>query len=307
MVKFLVMGAGGVGAYFGGLLAKKGHDVTLVARGEHLKALQKNGLLVKSVNGDFHLLIKAVEDLKEMDEVDVVLFTTKALNVKETAEQILPILKEESLVVNLQNGVGNEEIIAEVVGEDKVLAGLTYIETTISAPGVISQMSKKRDIIFGERNGEITERAKKLLEVFQDAEIPTILSDNIDREIWKKFMFIAAFSAITTITEAAAGDILACQETDRLFRSLIEEVYRVAKANNILLTEDDVEYAYQFAKDSLSLTTKSSMQRDFEKKKPLEVDSLSGAVVRFGKKANVETPYHETVYGVLKLKEKLYR
>ena len=305
-MKFVIMGAGGVGAYFGGLLAKKGHDVTLVARGEHLKALQENGLTVKSVHGDFHIRLNAVEDPKEIGEADVVLITTKAIRVKETAEQILPVLKEDSMVITLQNGVGNAETIADVVGKEKVLGGLTYIETTIEAPGVISQKSEKRDIVFGEMNGESSERAKKLFEVLKDAEIPTVLSENIQRDLWKKFIFISSFSAVTTITETVSGDIFSFPKTDELFRHLLQEVYFVAKANQIELTEEDMEDAYLFAKEKMAPTTKSSMQRDFEKRKPLEIDSLSGAVVRFGKAVNMDTPYHETVYSVLKLKEKLY-
>jgi len=301
------MGAGGVGAYFGGLLALSGHEVSLIARGEHLEALQKNGLTVKSVHGDFQLKLPAVADPKEIGEVDVVIFATKALDNKTAAKQILPIIAKDTVVVNLQNGVGNEEEIAEIIGKDKVLGGVTYIETTIEAPGVISQKSQKRDIIFGEMDGQITERAQKILAAFQEAGIPTVLSENIQRDIWKKFMFIASFSGITTITGGTAGEFLAFPETDKLFRKLLTEVYAVAKANNIGLTESDLEEAYLFAKTKLAPTTKSSLQRDFEKQKPLEVDSLSGAVVKYGKKVNIATPYHEMVYGVLKLKEKLYR
>ncbi|MFV9510252.1 ketopantoate reductase family protein [Tepidibacillus sp. LV47] len=300
-MKIAVMGAGGVGAYFGGLLARKGHEVSLIARGEHLKALQEQGLTVKSVHGDFHLPLKAVGDPKEIGPVDLVLFTVKAYDTEKSAEQLLPILKEDTVVLNLQNGIGNEEILAKIIGQDKVLGGLTYIETTIERPGVISQKSVKRDIIFGEMNGEMTDRAKKLQQILQEAEIPTILSDNIQKEMWKKFMFISSFSAITTITESAAGEILSCEKTDRLFRKLLEEVYHVAKGNQIELTEKDVEAAYQIAKN-MGPTTKSSMLRDFEKKKQIEVDTLSGAVVKYGKKVNVPTPYHEMVDGVLTLK-----
>ncbi len=304
-MKFAVMGAGGVGAYFGGLLAKSGHEVALVARGEHLKALQSNGLIVNSVHGDFQLPLQAVEDPAEIGKVDVVLFATKAFDTEGAAKQILPILKEDSVVVNLQNGVGNEEIIGNVIGHDKVLGGLTYIETTIEAPGVISQKSPKRDIIFGEMNGELTNRAKELLEIFQNAGIPTILSEDINKDIWKKFMFISSFSAITTISESTAGQFLECKETAHLFRKLLEEVYYVARANQIFLNEEDVEGAYQIA-SSMGYGTKSSMQRDYEKRRVLEVDSLSGAVVHYGKNGGVATPYHKMVYGVMKLKEKNY-
>lgn len=303
-MKFAVLGAGAVGGYFGGLLALKGHEVALIARGEHLKALQNNGLTVKSVNGDFYLKLQAVENPMEIEPVDVVLFTPKSFDTKKSTEQILPILKEDTLVINLQNGIDNEEIMAEVMGKERILGGLTYIETTIEEPGVISQKSLKRDIVFGELDGQITERAKKLLEVFQDAGIPAVLSDNIQRDIWKKFMFLSSFSGISTITEAVAGDIANFELTDRLLRKLLEEVYIVAKAYNIPLTEEDIESSRQFARSGLNPTTKSSMQRDAEKKKKLEVDSLSGAVVKFGRKANIETPYHEMIYGVLKLKEK---
>lgn len=282
-MKFAVMGAGGVGAYFGGLLAQKGHEVTLIARGEHLKALQENGLTVHSVHGDFQLPLKAVADPQEVGLVDVVLFTTKGFDIKKTTEQILPILKEDSMVLNLQNGVGNEEIMAEVVGKERVLGGLTYIETTIEAPGIIAQKSAKRDIIFGEMDGQITERAKQLLSVFQEAGIPTVLSGNIQKDIWKKFMFISSFSAITTITELPAGDVWACEKTDQLFCKLLKEVKHVARANGIELSDEDVEVAYQIG-HNFAPTTKSSMLVDFERRKPIEVDSLSGAVVKYGKK-----------------------
>ena len=305
-MKFAVMGAGAVGGYFGGLLAQNGHEVTLIARGEHLNALQKNGLTVKSFHGDFHLKLNAVEDPKETGKVDVVLFTPKAYATKNAVEQIVPILDEDSLVINLQNGIDNEQIMADVIGEKRVLGGLTYIETTIEAPGIISQKSKKRDIVFGEMNGQITERAKILLEVFKDAGIPTVLSDNIQRDIWKKFMFLSSFSAITTITESTAGEVIEFKETDHLLRKLLEEVYLLAKSYQIPLTEEDIEDSYQFAKTGLEPTTKSSMQRDFEKKKPLELDSLSGAVVKYAKMVNLKTPYHKMVYGVLTLKEKNY-
>jgi len=300
-MKIAVMGAGGVGAYFGGLLALQGHEVALVARGEHLKALQQNGLTVNSIHGDFHLPLQAVADPKEIGEVDLVLFTTKAFDTKSASEQILPILREDSIVLNLQNGVGNEEVMAEVIGQDRILAGLTYIETTIEAPGVIAQKSKKRDIIFGELNKEKTVRAKEIYQILTDAGIPTVLSDDINKDIWKKFMFISSFSAITTITEAPAGEVLGCKETDYLLRKLLEEVYHVAKGNGVELNCDDLDNAYQTA-SNMGHSMKSSMQRDFEKKKMIEVDSLSGAVVKYGKRVNVETPYHEMVHGVLTLK-----
>lgn len=304
-MKFAVMGAGAVGGYFGGLLAQRGHEVALIARGEHLEVLQKNGLTVKSIHGDFNIKLQAVSDPEEIGEVDVVLFTPKAFDTKSASEQLLPILREDSVVINLQNGVDNEDIMAEVLGKKQVMGGVTYIETTIEAPGVISQKSQKRDIVFGELNGETTDRAKKLLEVFQDAGIPTILSDNIERDNWKKFLFLSSFSAITSITGYPAGDVVGFEMTNNLFRKLVEEVYNVAKALNIPLTIEDVEGASKFM-SLMGPTTKSSLQRDLEKEKRLEVDSLSGAVVKLGKKINVATPYHEMVYGVLKLKEKNY-
>ncbi|WP_339061458.1 2-dehydropantoate 2-reductase [Tepidibacillus marianensis] len=304
-MKIAVMGAGAVGGYYGGLLAQNGHEVTLIARGEHLKALQQNGLTVKSVHGDFHLELPAVEDPTGIGTIDLVLYTIKAFERTEVTRKLLPILREDTIVLNLLNGLGNEEMIAEVVGWERVLGGLTYIETTIESPGVISQKSQRRDIIFGEIDGSISDRTKQLLQVFQEAGIPTVLSDHIEKDIWKKFMFISSFSAISTISELPAGDIFACEKTDHLFKKLLEEVYHVAVGNNVPLTMDDVEAAYQMGK-SFDPTMKSSMQRDFEKRKRIEVDALSGAVVKYGKKVNVPTPYHEMVEGVLTLKASKY-
>ena len=179
-MKIAVMGSGGVGGYFGGRLAQGENDVHFIARGEHLEVLREKGLRVKSTLGDFDIMaIPVTDDAEHIGEVDAVLFTVKSQDTKDAAEKVKPLLKDGTVVVSLQNGVGNEEVLQEVLGDEHVLGGVAYIEAEISEPGVIAHKSPFARLSFGPFNGEMPEKAEQLLEAFKAVDVEAELEEDI--------------------------------------------------------------------------------------------------------------------------------
>ncbi|MBI4640028.1 MAG: 2-dehydropantoate 2-reductase [Candidatus Tectomicrobia bacterium] len=306
-MKVAVMGAGAVGGYFGGLLARSGEDVTFIARGEHRKALEEKGLTVKSVHGDFSLKVNVALTPMEVDPVDLVLFCVKAYDTDMVSYQILPMVTWRTTVLTLQNGVDNAEKIEKVVGgPGKVMPGVARIEATVLEPGVIGQMSQFRDIEFGEWDGTVTPKAEKVFQAFQKAGIPCQLSPDIRKSLWTKLLFISAFAGMTTLTGGTIGEVMNCRETRELYISLMREVEKVARAKSVNLDDDVIEKVLKLT-GGFSHEAKSSMQRDLEKGKQLEIDALHGIIVKYGKELSIPTPVNETIYGCLKLIEQKRR
>lgn len=301
-MRIAVIGAGGLGGYYGGLIAKNtGHEVFFVARGEHLKRLQEEGLTVISPHGSFHIPVRAVQSPEEIGKVDFILYTVKTYSDHEARELLQPLLGEETVLLSLQNGVEKEKRLSAWVGSKHVIGGLTYIEASIQKPGVIDQKSMKREVIIGEMDGQITDRLRRIEEVFRQATIPVRVTTEIMREIWKKYIFISSFSAITTATGRPIGPIRENPVTMDLLKRLIHEGVLVARAHEIPLTEEEEQGILQVAL-SFEPGTKSSMQKDAEAGKPIEVEDLSGTLYRLGKEKGVDTPVHQTLYGVLTLR-----
>ncbi len=299
-MKFAIMGAGGTGGYFGGLLAKAGEDVTFIARGAHLDALRTQGLMVKSpLFGDFTLQVRATHDPQEIGPVDVVLFCVKSYDTEEAAQQILPLIGPETMILSLQNGIENEERLAQVVGEDAVLGAVAFVTAKIAAPGVILQTTKLSKLLFGELHGDITQRACRLQQVFEHASIATELHSNIHIALWEKFLFICALSGMTALTRLPIGQILACPETREMTRQIMSEVAEVARKRGAILSPDCVQRNFQ-ALERLEPQARGSLYVDLINGHKMELDTLNGAVVRLGCEADVSTPMNFAVYAALK-------
>ncbi|MEM9327821.1 MAG: 2-dehydropantoate 2-reductase, partial [Bacteroidota bacterium] len=189
-MRIAVIGAGGVGGYFGGKLAVAGHEVTLLARGRHLRAIQENGLLVKSIHGDFKAEVLATDQWAEIPPVDLVLVAVKAWQVQEVREHLKSILHESTVVLPLQNGVVAAKELSEVLGEGPVLGGLCRIISKIEAPGVINHFGATPSIILGERQGGTSHRSENIAQSLNEAGIQAIDSPDIRVDLWKKFIFI---------------------------------------------------------------------------------------------------------------------
>lgn len=299
-MKIAVVGAGAVGGYFGGLLARAGSEVTFLARGEHLRALRRNGLAVQSVHGDFHLPVQATDAPQDVGVVDLVLFTVKSYDTESAAEAIRPLIGPRTSVLSLQNGVDNEEKIDRLLGPGRALGGVTLIESTISAPGCILQTSPMHRITFGELAGGTSHRCQAIQRTFLEAGLDSHVVDDIRLPLWNKFLFICAMAGLTTVTRSPIGPIVACQETRALLAQVMREVEAVGRAQGVALASDVVERNLGFA-DGLLPGMKSSMQRDLERGNRLEAEALNGAVVRLGRAAGIPTPANEAIYACLKL------
>lgn len=298
-MKIAVMGCGGIGGYFGGLLARAGEDVTFIARGAHLDAIRKNGLQVKSVAGDFHIRAKTTDDPRTVRGVDLVLFCVKGYDTDTAGLQIRPLVGPQTVVLCLLNGVDNEERLAAILGEEHVLTGVVHILSTISAPGVISQTAGPRSLKFGERDGLVTPRVDRILAVLKAAGINAELSPRIQVDLWEKFLFICAQGGVTALARLSIGEILACPETAALYRGVMEEVAAVGRAKGVPLPPDAVDRAMAFA-GGLQPGMRSSLAHDLGQGNRLEVEMLSGTVVRYGREAGVPTPLNFAIYACLK-------
>ncbi len=189
-MRLAVVGTGGVGAYFGGRLARAGADVHFVARGEHLAALRERGLRVRSIRGDFELPVDATDDPAEIGPCDLVLFCVKSFDTETAAAALPSLLRSETGVLSLQNGVDNEEKLGTAIGQNRVLGGAAYILVWIAEPGVIEHVAGPGSIAFGELDGTHSERAELLLEWCGRADIPAKLDSNVRARLWDKFSFI---------------------------------------------------------------------------------------------------------------------
>jgi 2-dehydropantoate 2-reductase len=298
-MRTIVLGTGGVGGYFGGLMARAGQDIGFVARGAHLEALQQRGLRVQSVkSGEFEMPVRASQNPADLGEADLVLFCVKSYDTAIAAESIRPVMKPDTAVISLQNGVDNEEAIDSVLGAGHVMGGAAYIESTITEPGVIAQLSGLCRLAFGELNGNRSERAARIDEEFRAAGIDAVWAEDINQTLWLKFMFISAMAGLTTLTGQPIGPIAHTPESAAVLKAVIEEAASVGRAAGVNIPDKAVDQTFNMATTAPG-TMRSSMQRDMERGRAIEIDALNGAVARIGARYGVPTPVNSTIYGCI--------
>lgn len=300
-MRTIVLGTGGVGGYFGGLMARAGKDVGFVARGPHLAALQQHGLRLQSVkSGNFQVPVRASEQPADLGPADLVLFCVKSYDTESAAESLRPIMKPDTAVISLQNGVDNEEKIDAVLGPGHAMGGVAYIESTIAEPGLVAQLSGLCRLAFGELDGRRSERAQRIDEELRSSDIDAVWADDINQSLWMKFMFICGLAGMTTLTGQPIGPIMECAESAAVLRSVMEEVAAVGRGAGVDLAEHAVDQNYK-AMVNAPGTMKSSMQRDMERGRVIEVDALNGAVARLGARHGVSAPVNACISGCLKV------
>jgi 2-dehydropantoate 2-reductase len=299
-MRFLVMGTGGVGGYFGGKLAKAGHPVAFVARGDHLRALQERGLSVRSDYGDFHVDVTASNDPSTLGPADVVLFCVKGYDTESAARQLQPVVGSDTMVISLQNGIDNETIIESILPKHSVIGGSCRIISTIEEPGVIVQTGRNHRFDFGEMGGGTSARCQQLLEVLTQAEIDAHLSENIQLTLWEKFLGLDPVSCISAAARCTIGEVFANPHTRSLQRQAMLEVIHIAAAQGIDLGgEAAADRQIDFSTRAVQFDGTTSLYRDAVAGKRLEIDTLAGAAIRLGKQYGVPTPVHEFLYAVL--------
>lgn len=299
-MRLAIMGSGGVGGYFGARLAEAGHEVTFIARGEHLAAMRREGLSVSSIEGDLHLSrVSATDDPHEVGIVDTVLVAVKAWQVMEAAEAIRPLVGPETLVVPLENGVEAADTLAEALGEPHVLEGLCGILAWKAAPGHIKHAGVSPFVRFGERDNRKSQRCERLKAAFDATRgVTTEIPDNIQAAVWSKFLFICAMSGIGSITRAPIGVTRRLPETRVMIQQVLTEIAAVARARGVALPEDAEARALGFI-DALPEASTASMQRDIMAGRPSELSSQNGAVVRLGREAGVDTAVNALIHAAL--------
>lgn len=298
-MKILIMGTGGVGGYYGGLLAKHGNDVTFIARGAHLQAIQENGLKVKSVHGDFDIFpANAVRDAREAGEVDLVLFCVKTYHTDEAAQAIQPIIGPQTTVMSLQNGIDAAERIGKVIGSEHLIGGVTWLSSAVEAPGVIRQVSQFRRIVFGELDGRRTNRVESIHKAFENTGITVEASEEIRKVLWMKLVFITAVSSVGSLTRLPLGEYRSIPETRSLLSSIMAETEAVGRAHGVRLDADVVAKWLEFI-DSSAPQIKPSMQLDIESGHRTELESMIAVVGRKGRELGLPTPVVDFVYASL--------
>ncbi len=301
-MRIAVMGAGGIGGYFGARLARAGEAVAFIARGEHLRAIQARGLAVKSVGGDFAVSAAAIDDPRRVPAligpVDLVLFCVKSYDTETAAEAIEPIVGAGAAVLCLQNGVVNEETLARRFGAARVLGGVVYGFAVIEAPGVIRHTQGGR-IVFGELDGRPNPRAAEFLEAGRRAGFPIERAGDVRTALWEKYLMIAALSGMTALTRRPIGEIRACPESRAMYRMILEELATIAKAEGVALPGDAVERSLAAA-DALKPDSYSSLYHDLSQGRRLELEGLQGHAVRLGGRHDIPTPALFAVYAALR-------
>ena len=298
-MRIAVVGAGGVGGYFGARLAEAGVDVVFLARGAHLQALRSRGLRIESPKGNVELTtIAATDDPASIGPVDIVLFAVKLYDAEAATSLLPPLLGPDTAVIPLQNGVEGADIVSRVVGPAHTAGGTVYVSAVIVEPGVIRHTAMD-SLFFGELDTRRTPRLERLLEVCRPANFHSTLSDNIHVDIWTKFVRLSVFSGMTAATRCPIGPIVSDPELLAMLKAAVLEGTRVAQAKGIAVPDDtpaSVEQAYK----ALPPHAKASMLEDLERGRPLELPWLSGAVVRIGEEVGVPTPVHRFIATILK-------
>jgi 2-dehydropantoate 2-reductase len=300
-MRLAIFGAGGVGGYFGARLAQAGHEVTFIARGQHLAAMQRDGLrIVNSAFGDIHLNpTHATDDPADIGPVDIVLFCVKLYDSVSAAARLPPLIGAETAVITLQNGIDGRDHVAAAVGAEHAVGGVAYISAAIEGPGVVAHLNRHHRLLFGETDGRSSPRLERFAAAGRAAGFVSEVATDIDRAIWEKFVFLSAMAGLTGLTRLGIGAILRDAETRELLRRAIAEAVAVARAKGVALAAEAVDQALSFA-ESLPPGMKASLLFDLEKGRPIEVEGLSGAVARLGRSHGVPTPIQQTIYALLK-------
>lgn len=299
-----VIGAGGIGGLYGGLLARAGHDVSFLARGPHLRAIQEHGLQVRSAQfGTFSVNGRASNDPRDLGQAELVLFAVKTYDLQPAASAAAQLLSADGLLLTFQNGVEAPDRLAERIGAERVLIGTTGLETTILEPGIIGHLSAGHSVFVGALHGPPDERVRRVVEVLRGAEINASEVADGHRALWEKAFVLIPMATLTSVCQAPIGPIRELPETNALIDGLFDEVTAVAAAYGYEL--GPMRPRVRGAIDNWAFDGKASMARDFERGRPTELDAITGALVRLAEAKGIDVPIARTTCALLRLRERM--
>ena len=300
-MRVAIMGSGGLGGMFGGLQARAGHDVTFIARGLNLRALQEGGITVRFPDAEFHLNAKATEDPSDIGPVDVVWFCVKTYDVPAAARQIVPLVGPETMVLTLQNGVGTAEQIDSLIGEGHVIGAVTAGGATLTQPGLVVTKQPNTQVTLGEIRGGASRRTERLREELREAGIGVQVDPQIQIAIWDKFVAACLTLGLCALMRLPLAPILACEESAAFARGILEEAEAVTRANGIDLqpaaTDRWLHFLHEYVARNPAAT--GSMFYDLIEGRRLELEAVNGAAVRLGRELGIPTPMNFAVYAAL--------
>ncbi|MDX8344787.1 ketopantoate reductase family protein [Rossellomorea sp. YZS02] len=301
-MRILIVGAGAVGGYFGGRLIEKGEDVTFLVRERREHQLREHGLQIESVHGDFHSQPKTIKTGEKAEPFDAVILSTKAYHLKGAIESLSPYVGEDTMILPLLNGMSHVDDLIEAFGEEKLIGGLCFVESTLDGTGKVLQTSPIHDLVFGERDGERTERITKLEQAFSGTKANFRLSDTITQEMWHKYLFITTLSGVTSLYRAPIGPIREMDEGADKIKAVLSQAATVMRKLDAPLSENIEEALFDKIK-GMGYSMKSSLQRDMEKNLSVEADHLYGYLLRTAESHDVKVPDLRLIYGNLKIYE----
>jgi len=300
-MRIAVIGAGGIGAIYGASLAKAGADVTFVARGAHLAAMRERGLKIEGDRGEMHISpAQATDDPSDIGPVDIVLFCVKLWDVESAGAAIRPMIGPKTAVIPLQNGVDAHERLIPVLGREAVMGGTAFVTGSIVAPGIVRQTGTYQRMTFGELDGTISPRGKRLAELCAAAEFEGVLSPDVLVPLWDKFTMLVPLANVNALTRAPLGKYRADPDSWSLVLGSVHETVAVGRAEGINLAPDAADKAIALIR-SMPDHHMTSMGNDLLRGNRLELPWFAGKVIELGRKHGVPTPVNSFVYAALKL------
>ncbi|QNI34729.1 2-dehydropantoate 2-reductase [Alloacidobacterium dinghuense] len=300
-MKIVIFGSGGVGGYFGARLAAAGNDVTFVARGAHFEAMRSLGLRVVNPLGDVSLPeVEVVNRVAQIKYADFVFLTVKLWDTQQAIPELVPLAERGAAVISFQNGVQKEEVLLRVLPKPSVMGGVSYISAAIQEPGVIRHFGPIQNLVFGEFDGAGSQRALELLSACESARIGARISNEIEREIWEKFVFLVGLSATTATMRQPIGAIRTNEQTRGFLLDVMRETVNVGRARGVTLAKDYADQQLEFC-DTLPAEMTASMYQDLLRGNRLELPWLSASVAELGEKMGIPVPRNRAVTDILAL------
>tara|TARA_Y100000817_G_scaffold173723_1_gene135690 strand:+ start:1541 stop:2452 length:912 start_codon:yes stop_codon:yes gene_type:complete len=302
-MKIVIMGAGAVGSYYGGVLKRNGIDVTLINRGKHHDAIVDKGLNIRSFWGDYNVDINASNETSNLGVFDLVFLTTKLYSNQDAISKLSNLCSDKTLIITIQNGVSSYDELSNFFDSENIIPAATYIEAEIVSPGTILQKGSSVVIEMGEINGNFSERLKNIKNKLSFEELEINISKDIKASLWKKMISVGAFGTIMTSFRSTFGEITSSMYGEEVLRGTMNEILEIGKLEGVNLEDVDIDKVLDGLKEE-SDTITSSMQQDLIKSKPLEIDNILGHVVVLSKKYNYPAPFSTTLVSSLqKFKE----
>lgn len=293
-MKEYLIGVGGVGGFYGGLLAESGEDITLVGRGESFQDIKEKGLILKRSDGVHLIHPQVIEDISEITDPDLLILAVKSYSLERVSQELQRVVRPETTVITLQNGLDNDLSVSKYL-DCEVLPGLVLVASAKTAANVITQRGTQKRLVFGPRDGKITPKMQEIERIFKDAGIDSKLTERIENKLWKKFLFVVSFSSATVAGMCPIGEVLSSPDYLRVYKKVLREAIEVGKREGVDFETDIFETTLKGAM-KFDPETKSSLLVDLENHRQTEVEALQGVVIRLAEKHGVAVPVTQAIY-----------